>query len=101
MTQTANDISVVICTYTEERWGDLVAAVASLQRQTLLPGEIIVVVDHQPSLLKRVQEHIPDVVVVGNTETRGLRGARNGGIAAAKGRSLPFLMMMPLRRPIG
>src|SRR5437660_7446995 len=85
------DISVIICAYTEDRWGDLVAAVESVQLQTLQPREIIVVVDHNPGLLKRAQEHLLDVVVVENSRTRGLSGARNSGIAVAKGNIIAFL----------
>jgi glucosyl-dolichyl phosphate glucuronosyltransferase len=91
VTQIVYDISVIICAYTEERWHDLVAAVASVQRQTLPPNEIIVVVDHNPGLLKRVREHLPGVVVVENTEARGLRGARNSGIAVARSQIIAFL----------
>ncbi|HET8852954.1 MAG TPA: glycosyltransferase family 2 protein [Ktedonobacteraceae bacterium] len=91
MTQTVHTISVIICAYTEERWDDLVAAVGSVQQQTLPPREIIVVIDHNPGLLKRVQEHIAGVVVVENTEARGLRGARNAGIAVARGQTIAFL----------
>src|SRR5439155_19339712 len=91
MTQTAQTISVIICAYTEDRWNDLVAAAKSVQRQTFPPSEIILVIDHNPGLLKRVQEYMPDVVVVENTEVRGLRGARNAGIAAAKSSIIAFL----------
>jgi glucosyl-dolichyl phosphate glucuronosyltransferase len=89
--QTANSISVIICAYTADRWNDLVAAVKSVQRQTLLPGEIVVVVDHNPGLLKRVREQVPGVVAVENVETPGLSGARNSGIAIAKGQIIAFL----------
>src|SRR5260370_14724982 len=85
------DISVIICAYTEDRWGDLVASVESVRRQTLPPGEVIVVVDHNPRLLRRAQEHLQGVVVVENTDVRGLRGARNSGIAAARGEIMAFL----------
>lgn len=91
MTQIAHDISVIICAYTEERWSELVAAVESVQQQTLLPREIIVVVDHNADLLQRVREYVPGVVVVENTDTRGLRGARNSGIAVAQGKIIAFL----------
>ncbi len=91
MTQIASDISVIICAYTEERWDDLVAAVASVKRQTLLPGEIIVVVDHNPGLLRKVREYLSGVLVVENTEVRGLSGARNCGIAVAKSPIIAFL----------
>lgn len=91
MTQAVHDISVIICAYTEKRWNDLGAAVESVQRQTLSPKEIIVVIDHNPGLLRRVQELIPGVVVVENKEARGLRGARNSGIAVAQGQIIAFL----------
>ncbi|MFL5628355.1 MAG: glycosyltransferase family 2 protein [Ktedonobacteraceae bacterium] len=91
MSETAYDISVIICAYTEDRWNDLVAALESVQQQTLVPREIILVIDHNSALLKRVQEHLPDVVVVENTEARGLRGARNSGIAVAQGEIIAFL----------
>jgi len=91
MVPAAHDFSVIICAYTENRWHDLIAAVASVQQQTLPPGEIIVVIDHNPGLLKRVQEQIPGVVVVENTQAHGLSGARNSGIAVAKSRIIAFL----------
>jgi glycosyltransferase involved in cell wall biosynthesis len=91
MTQITNDISVIICTYDGDRCNDLIAAVESVQQQTLPPREIIVVVDHNPSLLKRVQEQIQGVVVVENTQARGAGGARNSGIAVAKGKIIACL----------
>jgi len=91
VTQRANDISVVICAYTEDRWNDLVAAVESVRRQTLPAREILVVVDYNPDLLKKVQEQISGVVAVENREARGVSGARNSGIALARGRIIAFL----------
>ncbi len=91
MTQTAHDISVIICAYTEERWSDLVAAAESVQQQTLSPREIIVVVDHNPNLLKRVREHIAGVLAVENREVKGLSGARNSGVTVAQGAVIAFL----------
>ena len=79
------DISVIICAYTEARWDDLLSAVASVQKQTCPPREIIVVVDYNPVLFSRVREHLAQIVVIENTEPQGLSGARNSGIAAAKG----------------
>src|SRR6266487_1120270 len=91
LAQTFHDISVIICAYTEDRWNDLVAAIRSVQQQTHPPREIIVVVDHNPGLLKRAQEHLLDVVIVENRRTRGLSGARNSGIAEANGNIIAFL----------
>ena len=83
--------SVILCAYTEARWHDLVAAVASVQRQMLPPGEIIVVVDHNPRLLERARAEWPDLIVIENSGAQGLSGARNSGVAVAQGALIVFL----------
>ena len=83
--------SVVVCAYTEKRWDDLVAAVGSLQAQTMAPHEVIVVVDHNPELLARVAAELPQVTSVENPGRRGLSGARNAGLAVATGDIVAFL----------
>ncbi len=85
------DISVIICAYTEKRWNELLAAVESVQKQTLPPKEIIVVIDHNPGLLLKVQENLPHVIAVENGEAKGLSGARNSGLAVAKSDIIVFL----------
>ena len=85
MTQTIQGFSVIICAYTEERWDDLVASVESVQQQTLSPDEIIVVIDHNSSLLKRAREHFSRELVLENVETPGAAGSRNSGLSVAKG----------------
>jgi glucosyl-dolichyl phosphate glucuronosyltransferase len=90
MIEAASTISVIICAYTEERWNDLVAAVESLQLQHCPPCEIIVVIDHNPSLLERAQKHIPGIIVLENKAQRGLSGARNSGVAIAQGTYIAF-----------
>ncbi len=84
-------ISVIICAYTDARWDELVASVQSVQQQSLSPQEIIVVIDHNPALLERVRGQISGVTAVENTEPRGLSGARNSGIAAARGDVIAFM----------
>jgi GT2 family glycosyltransferase len=84
-------ISVVICTYTGGRWHQLHDAVESVAAQTRPPLDIVVVVDHDPSLLRRVLAELPSVVGVRNGEARGLSGARNSGIKLARGDVVAFL----------
>lgn len=91
MNDQAIPISVVICTYTEERWCHLVAAVESIKQQTTPAYEIIVVIDHNHLLLERVRRNIPYVLAIENSEAQGLSGTRNSGIAIAKGEFIAFL----------
>lgn len=91
MVRAVHDVSVVICAYTEERWDELVAAVASVQHQSLPAQEIVVVIDHNPGLLERARLHLPQLAVVENNGPRGLSGARNSGVAAAQGAFVAFL----------
>jgi len=88
---TAQDISVVICAHTEERWEQLVAAVESLESQSVAPREILVVIDHNPALANRAYRRLPNVRVIENEQQRGISGARNSGIAAAGGAIIAFL----------
>jgi GT2 family glycosyltransferase len=83
--------SVVVCVYTEDRWDAIVESVSSVQHQTLPPLEVVVVVDHNPSLLSRCSDELPDVRVVANAEQPGLAGARNTGVASSRGAVVAFL----------
>jgi len=86
-------VSVIICAYTEARWDDLCAAVATLWTQQAPPYEVIVVVDHNPALLERARNapELQGAQVLANSGPRGLSGARNAGVAHARGAILAFL----------
>lgn len=84
-------VSVVISAYTDERWDDVLEAVASVRAQTVRPRELVVVVDHNPGLLARLAVAIPDALVIANAEVRGLSGARNTGTAVCTGDIVAFL----------
>jgi GT2 family glycosyltransferase len=86
-----SNISVIICAYAEERWNDLQAAVASLQKQSLPPNEVIVVIDHNPSLYERAKATFQNILVLQNSQQNGASGARNSGIAVAQGNFIAFL----------
>lgn len=83
--------SVIICCFTEERWDDLCAAIESVRTQHTSAYEILVVTDYAPELAARLRREHADVVVVENSNTRGLSGARNTGIACARGEIVAFL----------
>ncbi|MEV0024842.1 glycosyltransferase family 2 protein [Streptomyces atroolivaceus] len=88
------DFSVVICVYTEERWEDILEAVASVRAQSLPAEEVLLVVDHNPALLRRLAGEYtdcPGVRVLANGGPRGLSAGRNTGISAARGSIVAFL----------
>jgi GT2 family glycosyltransferase len=80
----------VICAYTEERWDDVLAAVRSVQAQSLPAHEIVVVVDHNPGLYARLAAEL-DVRVVENQAAPGLSGGKNTGVAVSTGSIVAFL----------
>jgi glucosyl-dolichyl phosphate glucuronosyltransferase len=84
--------TVVICVYTEQRWDDIVAAVDSVRDQDVPAAEVLVVVDHNPTLLERARAAFTDPVrVLPNARRQGLSGARNTAVAAATGDVVVFL----------
>ena len=84
-------ISVVICAYTERRWDDTLAAVASVGAQSYPAKEVILVIDHNQALWERLKSALPDVIVVENRENQGLSGGKNTGVALASGQVVAFL----------
>ncbi|OSC58176.1 family 2 glycosyl transferase, partial [Streptomyces sp. 4F] len=87
-------ISVVICVYTEDRWEDILAAVASVRAQSHPARETLLVVDHNEALRERLLKEYKerqDVRVLANAGPRGLSAGRNTGIAASRGEVIAFL----------
>jgi glycosyltransferase involved in cell wall biosynthesis len=83
--------TVVICAYTEDRWATLKRAVEAARKQISLNDELLVVVDHNESLLARCRDNISDCVIIPNCHTRGLSGARNTALEQAHGSIVVFL----------
>ncbi|MFZ7086932.1 glycosyltransferase family 2 protein [Curtobacterium sp. RRHDQ10] len=93
MSGTAPAVSVVVCAYTQRRWGDLQDAVESVIAQSV-PAEVVVVIDHEPELLRMATERWADepvVSVIPNDGPQGLSGGRNTGMGAVSGSVVAFL----------
>jgi glucosyl-dolichyl phosphate glucuronosyltransferase len=87
----SQEISVVVCTYTERRWSVLSEAISALRAQTLQPRQIVVIVDHEPALLERVGAEMEAVVALPSAGAPGLAGCRNTGARAATGSVVAFV----------
>ncbi|NMO90354.1 glycosyltransferase family 2 protein [Actinomycetospora sp. TBRC 11914] len=84
--------SVIVCAHTNRRRGDIEDALASLARQTCPPLEVVLVVDHNESLLAWARDRFAgEARVVASTWPAGLSGARNTGVGEAVGDVLAFL----------
>lgn len=84
-------VAVVICAYTEDRWNEMMASVGSATQQTHRAAEIILVIDHNPVLLRRATFELPGVRVIPNENEKGLSGARNTGVEAGTADIVAFL----------
>lgn len=79
-------ISVIVATYSLERLQDIREAVYSILAQTLNPQEIIVGVDNNEDLLRRLRAEFPDrVSLVINAGVRGCSQTRNAAISMSTG----------------
>jgi hypothetical protein len=76
-------VTAVICAYTERRWPQTRAAVASVLAQSPRPAQVLLVVDHNPGLAEKARAAFPAVTVLESDGAPGLSGARNAGLRAA------------------
>ncbi len=91
VTSASPPVSIVICAYTLDRWEDLCEAVNTARIQEPPVEDLILIIDHNQELEARAREAFPDAAVVANHGKRGTSGARNAGIACARGEILAFL----------
>src|SRR4028119_1637915 len=68
-------VTVVICAYTLERWGEIQAALHSTRQQSAPVHEVVLVADHNDELLDRARTAFPDVVSGPHPGPQGPGGA--------------------------
>ncbi|MBI2717824.1 MAG: glycosyltransferase family 2 protein [Rhizobiales bacterium] len=84
-------VSAIICAYSDDREEQLKAAIGSVLNQETAATEILLVIDHNPGLMGRMMAAFPDSRIIANIGQRGLSGARNTGLRAARGDVVAFV----------
>jgi glycosyltransferase involved in cell wall biosynthesis len=83
--------SIIVPTYSLERFKSVIEAVDSLLKQTFTNKEIIVVVDKNEDLFLKLRDYLfPSVRVILSTEA-GASNARNAGVKIATGDIVAFI----------
>ncbi|MDW5610190.1 glycosyltransferase [Mycolicibacterium sp. jd] len=93
-TVVVDTLTVVICAYTTQRWDELCPAVESVLAQDFPVLGVVVVIDHCPELYRLARDRFGArgrVTVLESNGERGLSGARNTGVGAARGDVVAFL----------
>jgi GT2 family glycosyltransferase len=87
----ALSVSVVVCAYDDGRHALIEESLRAVLGQTRPPEELVLVVDHNDELERRMRETFPGVTVVANDGAQGLSQARNSGVRASSGDVVVFL----------
>jgi glucosyl-dolichyl phosphate glucuronosyltransferase len=83
--------SVVIACHTEERFEMLLRAIDSVRAQRPAPEQVIIAVDHNDALVRRLRSEVTGIEIVDHRGDRGASGTRNAGAALARSPVLAFV----------
>lgn len=84
-------VSVVISTYTEDRFEDVKRCVESLKNQTRSPDEMILILDPVERLVNFYRSRMGEEVKIVKSFGFGLSNARNRGVEVAQGDIIAFI----------
>lgn len=84
-------VSVVVSTYSVDRLSQVLECIKSLKRQTILPEEIILVLDPDQDLVSFYKSQLLDGVKIVVSEGFGLSEARNAGVKNVEGEIIAFI----------
>jgi len=87
-------VSVVVCTYTMDRYDVFREAVESVLAQTYDPVEVVLVIDGNSEVYERVVEEFGDyenVIIHNNEKNRGISFSRTKGAELASGEIVAFI----------
>lgn len=88
-------VSVVICTYTDERFTDTIEAVKSIVEQSYLNTECVLIIDRNTELFDKFKmsnySESLNNLIIGLSTLSGLSNARNRGVELATGDIIAFI----------
>lgn len=87
-------VSVVICTYSTERYNDFVEAVQSVLNQTYDPIELVLVIDGNPKVFDQAEKEFSNnkgIILHYNETNRGISFSRTKGAELASGDVVAFI----------
>jgi glycosyltransferase involved in cell wall biosynthesis len=84
-------VSIIISTYTQNRLADIQRCLASLEKQTIQPAEILLVLDPNDELIEFYRQRVPESVKILVSCSMGLSHARNTGVKEASGKIVAFI----------
>ena len=87
-------VSVVVCTYTMDRYDVFTEAVESVLAQTYDPVEVVLVIDGNSEVYEHVVEEFggyENVIIHNNEENRGISFSRTKGAELASGEIVAFI----------
>ena len=87
----SNSVSVIVSVYSKERLPYVIDCIESLKVQTLLPIEVILVLDPDEDLVRFYQSRVAKDVRIVVSGNRGLSNARNAGVKHASGEIVAFI----------
>lgn len=88
---TSRTVSVIISAYSKSRLQTLRKCIASLERQSFKPTEIILVLDPRQDLVDFYKSHMPSGIKILKSPRFGLSEARNAGIRNSTGEIVVFI----------
>jgi glycosyltransferase involved in cell wall biosynthesis len=84
-------VSVVVSTYSVDRFWNLLGCIESLRKQSFKPVEVVLVLDPVPELVEFCRSRLPRNVKIVVSDKYGLSNARNVGVDSAKGEIIAFI----------
>lgn len=86
-----SNVSIIVSTYTQKRLSDIQNCLASLEKQTRQPDEVLLVLDPKDELVEFYKKRVPASVKIVVSSGVGLSHARNTGVKQAQGSIVAFI----------